>query len=195
MTNPAAPVQLLYFNTGCCAQGVHEFEVEPRTDLRRTFAYTTVPIRRYSDPASPSDSLDRNGDGHFRLIDIADPSYPFQVSDWGIQDIGGRFYPRQGCEPDPNFGHGTGPSNNGKLVSLSYWDSGFIALDLTNPAQLVYKGRTMYPANADGDAYSSSHEDARKLLFSADENLCRIGQGIFLIFSNILPINSYMLCK
>jgi hypothetical protein len=178
VTNPASPIKLAYFNTGCCAQGVHEFEVEPRTDLKRTFAFATVPTSRYDDSTSPSGYLDRNGDGPFRLIDITDPSHPFQVSDWGIQDIGGPFYPGQGCEADPNYGHGAEPSNDGKLVFLSYWDSGFIALDLTNPAQPVYKGRTVYPANADGDAHSASYDDARKLLFSADEDFCKTGQGI-----------------
>ena len=81
VTNPAAPTQLAYFNTGGYAQGVHEFEVEPRTDLRRTFAYATVPTSRYPDSTSPSGYLDRNGDGPFRPIDITDPSHPFQVSD------------------------------------------------------------------------------------------------------------------
>jgi hypothetical protein len=178
VTNPAEPIQLAYFNTGCCAQGVHEFEVEPRTDLRRTFAYATVPTSRYPDSTSPSGYLDRNGYGPFRLIDITDPAHPFQVSDWGIQDIGGPFYAGQGCEADPNYGHGAEPSEDGKLVFLSYWDSGFIALDLTNPAQPVYKGRTIYPANADGDAHSASYDDTRKLLFSADEDFCKTGQGI-----------------
>ena len=56
---------------------------------------------------------------------------------------------------------------------------GFIALDLTNPAQPVFKGRTVYTANADGDAHSASYDDARKLLFSADEDFCKTsGSGI-----------------
>jgi uncharacterized protein YjbI with pentapeptide repeats len=73
---------------------------------------------------------------------------------------------------------GAEPSDNGKLVFVSYWDSGFIALDLKNPAQPVFKGRTDYPAHADGDAHSASYDDVRKLLFSADEDSCKTGQGI-----------------
>jgi hypothetical protein len=178
VTNPAAPVQIGYLKTACCARGVHEFEVEHRTDLGRTFAYATVPTSRYPDSTSPSGYRDQNGDGDFRLFDITDPAHPFQVSDWGIQDIGGPFYGGQGCDPDPNYGHGAEPSDDGKLVFVSYWDSGFIALDLTNPAQPVFKGRTVYPANADGDGHSASYDDARKLLFSADEDFCKTGQGI-----------------
>jgi hypothetical protein len=179
VTNPTAPVQVGYLNTGCCTRGVHEFEVEHRTDLRRTFAYATVPTSRYPDSNTSSGYRDANGDGDFRLIDITDPAHPAQVADWGIQDIGGPFYAGQGCDADPNYGHGAEPSEDGKLVFVSYWDSGFIALDVTNPAQPLFKGRTTYPANADGDGHSASYDDARKLLFSADEDFCKTsGSGI-----------------
>ena len=179
VTDPASPVQIGYLNTGCCTHGVHEFEVQHRADLRRTFAYASVPTSRYPDSNTASGYHDQNGDGDFRLFDITDPAHPVQVSDWGIQDIGGPFYAGQGCDADPNYGHGAEPSDDGKLVFVSYWDSGFIALDLTNPAQPVFKGRTVYPANADGDAHSASYDDARKLLFSADEDFCKnSGPGI-----------------
>ena len=179
VTNPAAPVQVGYLKTACCTRGVHEFEVQHRADLRRTFAYASVPTSRSPDSTTPSGYRDANGDGDFRLIDITDPANPVQVSDWGIQDIGGPFYGGQGCDADANYGHGAEPSDDGKLVFVSYWDSGFIALDLTNPAQPVFKGRTVYPANADGDAHSASYDDARKLLFSADEDFCKAsGSGI-----------------
>ena len=179
VTNPAAPAQIGYLHTACCTRGVHEFEVQHRTDLHRTFAYASVPTSRYPDSTSPNGYRDRNGDGDFRLFDITDPANPFQVADWGIQDIGGPFYAGQGCDPDPNYGHGAEPSDNGKLVFVSYWDSGFIALDVTNPAQPIFKGHTVYPANADGDAHSASYDDARKLLFSADEDFCKTsGPGI-----------------
>ena len=50
---------------------------------------------------------------------------------------------------------------------------------MTNPTRPVYKGRTVYPANADGDAHSSNYDDARKLLFTADEDFCKTsGAGI-----------------
>jgi hypothetical protein len=179
VTNPAAPVQVGYLNTGCCTRGVHEFEVQHRADLGRTFAYASVPTSRYPDSTTPSGYRDQNGYGDFRLFDITDPAHPVQVSDWGIQDIGGQLPAGQGCDADPNYGHGAEPSDDGKLVFVSYWDSGFIALDLTNPAAPVYLGRTVYPANADGDAHSASYDDARQLLFSADEDFCKnSGPGI-----------------
>jgi hypothetical protein len=173
VTNPAAPVQIGYLHTACCTRGIHEFEVEHRADLGRTFAYASVPTSRYPEAGSPSGYRDVNGDGDFRLIDVTNPAQPFQVSDWGIQDAGGPFSDGQGCDADPNYGHGVEPSEDGKLAFVSYWDSGFIALDLSNPADPVFRGRTLYPANADGDAHSSNYDDTRKLLFSADEDFCK----------------------
>jgi hypothetical protein len=37
----------------------------------------------------------------------------------------------------------------------------------------VFRGRTVYPSTADGDAHSSSYDDARGLLFTADEDFCK----------------------
>jgi hypothetical protein len=171
VSDPADPAQIGYLKTACCTRGVHEFEVEHHAN-GRTYAYATVPTSRYPDPASPSGYRDRNGDGDFRMIDITDPANPVQVSDWGVQDAGGPWTAGQGCDADPNYGHGAEPSVDGTTVYLSYWDSGFIKLDVSNPANPVFRGRTVYPANADGDAHSSSYDDARQLLFTADEDFC-----------------------
>lgn len=172
VTDPSDPKQIGYLKTACCTRGVHEFEVERHAN-GRTYAYATVPTSRYLDSNTLSGFRDMNGDGDFRLIDITNPAAPVQVADWGIQDIGGPFSAGQGCDPDANYGHGAEPSEDGTLVFLSYWDSGFIALDVSDPTKPVFKSRTIYPAIADGDAHSSSYDDSRKLLFSADEDFCK----------------------
>ena len=179
VTDPANPVELGFWDAECCTRGVHEFEVEYRADLGRTFAYATVPTSRYPDADTASGYRDDDGEGDFRLIDITDPADPFQVSDWGIQDIEGPFSDGQGCDPDANYGHGAEPSADGRLVFLSYWDSGFIRLNLTDPAAPVFEGRTVYPPEADGDAHSSQWDENRGLLFGADEDFCKAsGPGI-----------------
>jgi hypothetical protein len=179
VTDPLHPVELGLWDSECCTPGVHEFEVEHRADLGRTFAYASVPTSRYPDSETTSGYRDEDGDGDFRLIDITDPARPFQVSEWGIQDIGGPFSDGQGCDADANYGHGAEPSADGTLVFLSYWDSGFIRLNLTDPTTPMFEGRTIYPANADGDAHSSQWDEARSLLFGADEDFCKSsGAGI-----------------
>ncbi len=180
VTDPTRPEFLGSVGTGCCTRGLHEFEVEHRADLLRTFAYASVPTSEYADPSSPSGFLDRQGRGDFRLIDITDPGRAFEVSDWGVvHDLGAPPAPGQGCDSDPAYGHGAEPSGDGMLVFLSYWDSGFIRLDLTDPEAPAFTGRTVYPADADGDAHSSQYDDRRELLFTADEDFCKTsGSGI-----------------
>jgi hypothetical protein len=118
--------------------------------------------------------------GDFRLIDVTNPRLPVEVSNWGVtHDLGGPPAPAQGCDPDPIYGHSVEPSADGRLAFVSYWDSGFIALDVSNPSNPVFSGRTTYPANADGDGHSSNYDEQRRLLFSADEDFCKTsGSGI-----------------
>jgi hypothetical protein len=59
-----------------------------------------------------------------------------------------------------------------RLAFLAYWDSGFIAVDVTDPAHPIFRGRTDYPANADGDGHSWNYDEARSLLFT-DEDFCK----------------------
>ena len=180
VSNPASPVQIGLLNTGCCTRGVHELEFEHRADLGRTFVYASVPTSEYEEPGSPSGYRDVQGRGDFRLIDVTNPAAPVEVSDWGvIHDAGGPLNPGQGCDPDPVYGHSVEPSADGKLAFVAYWDSGFVALDVTNPASPVLRGHTVYGTDEDGDAHSSMYDDARRLLFSADEDFGKhCGPGI-----------------
>jgi hypothetical protein len=171
VTDPARPAEIGRLGTGCCARGLHELEVQHRADLGRTFVYASVPTSEYSEPGSPSGRRDRMGRGDFRLIDITNPRLPFEVSNWGVHhDLGGPPAPGLGCDPDAEYGHSAEPSADGKLAFIAYWDSGFVALDVTNPANPVLRGHTVYGTDEDGDGHSSMYDDARQLLFSADED-------------------------
>jgi hypothetical protein len=173
VTDPANPAELGFVDTGCCTRGVHEFEIEHRADLGRTFAFATVPASEYEDPNTSSGFRDELSRGDFRLIDVTDPANPFEVSDWGvIHDASGPLGPGQGCDPDPVFGHGAEPSEDGKEVFLAYWDSGFVALDVTDPANPTLRGETDYEADEEGNGHSSMFDDDRELLFTADEEFC-----------------------
>ncbi len=174
VTNPAAPKELGRLNTGCCTRGLHELEVQHRPDLGRTFVYASVPTSEYADAQSPSGRRDVMGRGDFRLIDVTNPSLPVEVSNWGVyHDLGIPPGVGLGCDPDIEYGHSAEPSADGKLAFVSYWDNGFIALDVSDPAEPTFQGRTVYPANADGDGHSSNYDERRRLLFAADEDFCK----------------------
>lgn len=178
VTDPTHPVTLGIYDTGCCTRGVHEFEIGYRADLGRTFAYVSVPFSERAEPSSPNGLRDLLGRGDARIIDITDPRSPFAVSSFGVRkDLG--IDPAtvgQGCDPD-TFGHGMTPSADGKLVFVSYWDAGFIALDVTTPTAPKFLSRTIYKPWEDGDGHSASYDDGRKLPFSADEDFCKGGPG------------------
>jgi hypothetical protein len=175
VTTPSQPVEIGTIGTGCCTRGLHELEVQHRADLKKTFVYASVPASEYPDTTSPNGVRDRAGRGDFRLIDVTDARAPKEVSSWGVKANPTPGLPAAGLgsDPDPIYGHSAEPSADGRTVFVAYWDSGFVNLDVTNPAKPVYRGRTTYPANADGDAHSSQFDETRRLLFTADEDFAK----------------------
>ena len=89
------------------------------------------------------------------------------------RNLGGPPAPGLGCDPDPEYGHSVEPRADGKLAWVAYWDSGFIALDLTDPATRSTRAAPPTRRDADGDGHSSNYDEGRKLLFAADEDFCK----------------------
>src|SRR6266566_7445412 len=177
VTNPADPTLLSVFDTGCCTRGFHELEVGDRDDLGKTFVYASLPYaeRLESDGVTLRDRAHR---GEAWIVDVTDPAHPGLVSSFGIRkDLGLDPALGQGCFAI-SFGHGMDPSEDGKTLFVSYWDAGFISLDISDPWHPRYLGRFTYGPNEDGDAHSTSYDDQRKLLFTADEDFCKAGPGI-----------------
>jgi len=177
VTTPANPVLLAVFDTGCCTRGFHELEIGDRDDLGKTFVYASLPYAERLE-ADGVTLRDRAGRGEAWIVDVTDPSRPALVSTFGIRkDLGLNPMTGIGCFAIA-FGHGMDPSEDGRTLFVSYWDAGFISLDISNPWQPRYLGRFTYRSNEDGDAHSTSYDDARKLLFTADEDFCKTGPGI-----------------
>jgi len=177
VTNPAKPTLLSVFDTGCCTRGFHELEVGDRADLGRTFVYASLPFAERPDTTSTG-VRDLQGHGEAWIVDVTDPLHPAFVSSFGIKkDLGLDPTAGQGCFAI-SFGHGMDPSEDGKTLFVSYWDAGFISLDVSDPWHPKYLGRFTYAANEDGDAHSTSYDDERQLLFTADEDFCKTGPGI-----------------
>ncbi len=177
VSTPASPTLLAVFDTGCCTRGFHELEVGDRPDLGTTFVYASLPYAERADPGSPNEMRDRQGRGEAWIVDVTDPAHPSLVSTFGIKkDLGLNPALGQGCFA-LSFGHGMDPSEDGRTLFVSYWDAGFIDLDISNPYRPHFVGRFTYPADADGDGHSTSYDDTRKLLFAADEDFCKTGPG------------------
>lgn len=160
VTNPAAPRELGFLNVGVPNGGVHEFWAVQRGD--GVFAILAVPFSMFRDPQARGD---------VRIADLTDPTRPIEVSDWSSErELGpaagtfGGF----GCFPF-NFAHGAMSNRAGMLAIVSHWDIGNVFLDISDPKQPVYLGRTGFPPNSEGDAHSAELSEDERYLMTADE--------------------------
>jgi hypothetical protein len=173
ITDPANPEPLSFFEVGPGVPfhpGVHEFDLTKTPD-GRTLALLAVPfLEAFS--ATPPDFDD--GLGEVLIVDISDPADPQLLSDWGVLQepaLGLDFYlaSARGLVPQV-FAHSVRANTNGTRAYVSYWDAGFIILDISDPADPVYLGHTEYPAGAEGNAHSVVDVRGGNVLVGADED-------------------------
>lgn len=164
VTNPRRPTRLGFWPSGpfgpTGATGVHELHLFQRG--RRAYVAAAVPFSEL-----------REGRGDFRLVDVTDPRNPVQVSDWGAIEDGGLV-------PGPGqsfFDHSAFANKEGTVAVLSYWDAGAIFLDISEPANPTFLGRTIYPPGSAGDTHSVWFARGESLLLTADEDDSLAGDG------------------
>jgi hypothetical protein len=157
VSDPAKPVELAFHVTGQRG-AVHELDARQVGD--KVLLFLAVPFsERY------------NEGGDFRIVDATDPRKPLQLSDWGV-------YSRLGLV-DANlrvlgrpvvYCHSVKVSEDGRYAFLSYWDAGYITLDIANPAAPVFLSRVEYRMPDEGNAHSVFPVMGRNLLLAADED-------------------------
>lgn len=144
VTNPLAPAKLGELGLTNGGGGVHELDLFQRGG--NVYALVAIPFSEWFDPVPGGD---------FRIIDVTNPSLPFEVSDWGAGANSfspGPFW-GQG-EFGAMFGHGARVSADGMKAYVSYWDLGVLTFDISNPSNPVLLTRTTYESWEDGDAHS-----------------------------------------
>lgn len=176
VTDPTNPQHLgLYENFG-----VHELSLTERPD--GVFALLASP---FSEPFTFFFFPQTIGD--FQLVDITDPSNPVLADDWGALKDGGfpagaPFIPPPYDCADPLcrgdfpaiFAHSTKPSANGMTAYVAYWDLGAVVLDISDPTDITFIGRTVYPLASDGDTHSAVPNEDDSLLATTDEDFSPI---------------------
>jgi hypothetical protein len=172
VTDPTDPEELgVYENFG-----VHELSLTERPD--GVFALLASP---FSEPFTFFFAPETIGD--FQLVDITDPANPSLTDDWGaLKDAGfpagaGFIPPPYDCS-DPLcrgafaaiFAHSTKPSGDGTTAYVAYWDLGAVVLDISDPTDVTFVGRTVYPLASDGDTHSAVPNGDDSLLATTDED-------------------------
>ena len=159
VTDPRAPVELSLFETGAGPTGVHELTVFRRG--QQTLALLAVPF---------SESLDASGLGDVRIVDISDPRAPVQLADWGIlRQLGAGSLEGRGRDP-LIYAHSVTASPDGQRAYVSYWDAGVVILDIADPRNPRYLGRTTYGDGDEGNAHSAALAKGGRVLVQADED-------------------------
>jgi hypothetical protein len=155
VTDPTNPVRLSLFRAGIF--GVHELWLQPR------------PNSAYVWGAALFGEI-LTGEPDFRVIDVSDPRNPVQIADWGGQaDLGIPADAGLGSFP-VNFVHSMVANVDGTRAYVSHWDLGTVILDMTNPANPTYVGRTAFAAHEEGNAHSAWLAKGERLLIQTDED-------------------------
>jgi hypothetical protein len=175
ITNPRSPRFLSLFNGedfGLEAEHghVHEFDLT-RTPDGRTLALLASPDLEALTSNPP---LFDDGTGDLLIVDITDPSNPTLLSHWGVLQepaLGLDVYLSVLSGGDARtLDHSVRANKNGTLAYVSYWDAGFIILDISDPADPVFVGRAAYMPGEEGNAHSVDESPNGRFLAAADED-------------------------
>ncbi len=170
VTDPRAPTHLAFFSVGegRFGRGVHEMFLFQRGD--RAYALLADP---FAEDKFFAGLTHRGLD--FKLVDVTDPRNPFLVSQWGaFTDLG--IPPIQ---PGPvtrvSFLHSVWADETGTMAFLSYWDTGMVLLDITDPANPRFLGRTLYRPHEEGNDHSAIPVPGNRLAIVNDEDFRPVG--------------------
>jgi hypothetical protein len=148
---------------------VHELDLTA-TPSGRTLALLSSP----DSEAITSDENGANGAGDILIVDITNPEAPFLAGEWGALDdpaLGVPYYLSVLSGGDARtLGHSVRANADGTRAYASYWDGGFITLDISDPSNPMLLGHTTYPPGAEGNAHSVDDARGGNLLVAADED-------------------------
>jgi hypothetical protein len=180
VTNPAQPRRLALVHLD--PRGSHEIWLAAAR--RHAWVYTAIPLSELLsapdyDPKTGTASTP--GQPDFRIFDVTDPAKPRQVGAWGAwRKLGIRPTAGRGFLP-ANFVHSVITNPQATRAFLSYWDLGTVILDIRQPANPRYLGRTG-AHDAEGDAHSAWLAKGGKVLIETHED--GLGRPYFFDISN-----------
>ncbi|HXF70072.1 MAG TPA: CHRD domain-containing protein, partial [Thermoflexus sp.] len=166
VTDPRAPKHLAFFSVGegQFGRGVHEMFLFQRGD------------RAYALLADPFAELDTFFAGltyrglDFKLVDVTDPRNPILVSQWGAFTELGIPPIQPGPVTRVSLLHSVWANETGTMALLSYWDTGMVLLDITDPANPRFLGRTLYRPQEEGNDHSAIPVPGNRLAVVNDED-------------------------
>jgi hypothetical protein len=156
VTDPANPERLALVRTA--SRGSHEIWLEPRPHG----AYVYTAVQRAEERTSVGGI---GGEKDFQVWDVANPTEPVRVAQWGAWE-------ELGLAPNTVRGIAQVHSviGDGRRAYLAYWDHGTIILDMSDPSNPVYVGKTDYEPLEEGNAHSNAVWNGGRLMVQNDED-------------------------
>jgi hypothetical protein len=170
ITDPQKPRLLSFFDVEAITvfpfAGVYALDLVKSRG--RTLALLAVP-----DLEAHTWQGEGTGVGDLVIVDVSDPANPTMIGEWGVIDqLGLDFYLDAGRGTDPGtFLFHVRANQNGTRAYLSYWDGGFIVLDIDDPTRPRYLGRTTYAPDDEGNATAAVEARGGNLLVGTEERL------------------------
>jgi hypothetical protein len=119
------------------------------------------------------------------IFDISDPTQPVKIAEYDLNTAFGGIIPDAVLGTGESFHHDVivKEIDGRQIMSVSYWDGGYVLLDVTDPANATYIGDTDFPAVdpmlfertgdsrvPEGNAHQSEISLDNQLLIAADED-------------------------
>jgi hypothetical protein len=114
----------------------------------------------------------------FRIVDVTDPHNPTEAGRWSATvspDAPPGLEPR-GTSRSLGI-HDVWASDNGRTAYLSYWDSGYILLDISDPTNPSFLGNSTWGPDDEGNAHAAVPARGGNLLVTTDEDFSATGLG------------------
>lgn len=113
----------------------------------------------------------------FRILDISDPTAAFEVGRWS-STVSPDAPPAETRGTSRSLGlHDVTVNGNGRVAYLSYWDAGYILLDVRDPSDPTFMGVGPWPDSAEGNAHAAWPARGGNLLVTSDEDFSANGLG------------------
>ena len=162
VTDPSEPELLSLRQSGIF--GVHELWLEARG--KKAYVYEAAIFHEVIAAFEGEDPAEVNPE--FRIVDVSDPRNPVQVGDWSAwRDQGESPLAGQGSFPF-NLVHSVVVFN--RIAYVSYWDYGTVLLDVRDPSNPVFLGRTGFDEDQEGNAHSAWIARGGKIMIQNDED-------------------------
>ncbi|MGP4079477.1 LVIVD repeat-containing protein [Pseudalkalibacillus sp. R45] len=165
VSDPYEPERLGFWELDKRVPGTHELYLTVQGN--KPLVLTANPYADYYTHGEQKD---------FALVDVSDPANPNTLYEFDpriLEEVPDDFNGYHWESPDgktrPVFNHSTMTDENGQTAFLSFWDLGTIMLDISNPNDVEYLGRTDFAPDVQGSAHSSAIAKGGNVLIETRE--------------------------